>query len=124
MIPLAVRTSRLRDCANNGEEGGREKNARQVKGGLGGKETRRGVGIIELSAQWSDGGHVVPLMEEEMSFLAELIVQKRAEPLFREALLLSQCTLHPHNCAHTHTHKNTCTRTNTFGKKKILECEA
>lgn len=127
MISLAVRTSRLRDCANNGEEGGREKNARQVKGGLGGKETRRGVGIIELSAQWSDGGHVVPLMEEEMSFLAELIVQKRAEPLFREALLLSQCTLHPHNlaaCAHTHTHKSTCTRTNTFWKKKILECEA
>lgn len=50
------------------------------------------MGIIELSAQWSDGGHVVPLMEEEMSFLAKLIVQKRAEPLFRDALLLPQCT--------------------------------
>lgn len=54
------------------------------------------MGIIELSAQWSDGGHVVPLMEEEMSFLAKLIVQKRAEPLFREALLLSQCTYMHH----------------------------
>lgn len=58
--------------------------AAQGRGGRG--------GIIELSAQWSDGGHVVPLMEEEMSFLAELIVQKRAAPLFREALLFSQCT--------------------------------
>ncbi len=75
------------------QRGGR---ARREEGGLGGKETRRGVGIIELSAQWSDGGHVVPLMEEEMSFLAELIVQKRAEPLFREALLLSQCTYMRH----------------------------
>lgn len=56
--------------------------------------TLRGVGIIELSAQWSDGGHVVLLMEEEMSFLAKLIVQKRAEPLFREALLLSLVHLH------------------------------
>lgn len=51
--------------------------------------TWQGVGaggcIIELSAQWSDGGHVVLLMEEEMSFLARLIVQKRAALLFWEA---------------------------------------
>lgn len=85
-------------------------------------------GIIELSAQWSDGGHVVPLMEEEMSFLAKLIVQKRAEPLFREApatlpVHLHACTpfgkgsacRHTHN---THTHIYTCTPS-----EEILECE-
>lgn len=40
-----------------------------VEGGWGGRGSgRRGGAVIELSAQWSDGGHVVPLMEGEMSF--------------------------------------------------------
>lgn len=62
--------------------------------------------IIELSSQWSDGGHVVPLMEEEMSFLARLIVHKRALLLFREAPA-SPCALalHPfHTISDTHSH--------------------
>lgn len=39
---------------------------------------------------------MVPLMEEEMSFLAKLIVQKRAEPLFREAPATFPVHLHAH----------------------------
>lgn len=66
--------------------------------------------IIELSAQWSDGGHVVPLMEEEMSFLAKLIVQKRAVLLFREAPASPcalTCTHYTHSQTHIHTVKHT-----------------
>lgn len=103
-------------AAATGNRGGR---ARREEGGLAG-----GVGwggIIELSAQWSDGGHVVPLMEEEMSFLAKLIVQKRAEPLFREAPAtlpahLHACTRFGRGSACRHTH--TCTPS-----EEILECE-
>lgn len=65
----------------------------------------RGVGIIELSAQWSDGGHVVPLMEEEMSLLAKLIVQKRAEPLFRRPYYFPSALTWPQsNNIHMRTH--------------------
>lgn len=39
-----------------------------VGGGGRWRRRREGGGVIELSAQWSDGGHVVPLMEGEMSF--------------------------------------------------------
>lgn len=62
---------------------------------------------------------MVPLMEEEMSFLAKLIVQKRAEPLFGEALLLSQCTYMQH------AHTQTCVQADTRGlSDETLECEA
>lgn len=86
------------------------------KRGISGRQKRLGravvvvtVGgcIIELSAQWSDGGHVVPLMEEEMSFLAKLIVQKRAVLLFREAPASLPLHLHAHI---TRTVKHTFTR--------------
>lgn len=61
---------------------------------------------------------MVPLMEEEMSFLAKLIVQKRAEPLFREAPATLPVHLHTctpfgrgsarrHTRTHTHIHMHT-----------------
>ena len=68
-----------------------------------------GVGIIELSAQWSDGGHVVALMEAEMSFLAKLIVQKEQSfcserpPAPPPARSNAHCADGVEKHAHTHT---------------------
>ena len=50
------------------------------------------MGIIELSAQWSDGGARGATNGRRDVLFAKLIVQKRAVPLFREALLLTRCT--------------------------------
>lgn len=97
-------------CKQAGYRGG-------IEGFLEGKKDLAGCGgcIIELSAQWSDGGHVVPLMEEEMSFLARLIVQKRALPLFREAPASLPVHLHTHSNRHSHSETHKWTLSEDYG---------
>lgn len=90
----------------------RRREGKTRRGRSGRHRDSQGVGIIELSAQWSDGGgRVVPLMEEEMSFLPKLIVQKRAEPLFGRPCDFA-CT--PFNQARRRTHRNTHTCRDVF----------
>ena len=63
---------------------------------------------------------MVPLMEEEMSFLAKLIVQKRAVLLFREAPATLPAHLLYMHTLHTHTHIHTAKHTSGFSVK-IME---